>query len=60
MLKFKDWAKSTTLSKIIPKAISYDIICAADLKAPKKAYFELLDHPAMIIECTLRDDKARR
>ena len=25
----------------------------------KKAYFELLDHPAIITECTLKDDIAK-
>ena len=28
---------------------SYDIICAAERKPPKNAYFELLDQPAPII-----------
>ena len=48
-------------SKIIGKitkliATSYEIICAADRKAPKKAYFELLDQPAIIIPYTFSDD----
>jgi hypothetical protein len=30
---------------IKPIDTSYDIICADDLIAPKKAYFELLDQP---------------
>jgi hypothetical protein len=28
---------------------SYEIICAAERSAPKKAYFELLDHPAKMM-----------
>jgi len=32
-----------------PIATSYEIIWAAERNAPKKAYFELLDQPAMII-----------
>jgi hypothetical protein len=33
----------------IPIDISYDTIWAVDLKPPKKAYLELLDHPDKII-----------
>jgi hypothetical protein len=35
--------------KITPMETSYEINCAAERKAPKKAYFELLDQPAKII-----------
>jgi len=44
---------------VTPIDTSYEIIWAADLRAPKKAYLELLDHPAMITECTLKDDTAK-
>jgi hypothetical protein len=33
---------------ITPIETSYEIIWAADRNAPKKAYFELLDQPAII------------
>jgi hypothetical protein len=49
LIKFKDSENKTTFKIIIPKETSYEIICAADLKEPKKAYFELLDQPAKII-----------
>jgi hypothetical protein len=47
--KFKDPANSITgkIQKLIET--SYDIICAAERNAPRKAYFELLAHPARII-----------
>jgi len=51
----------TTINKdntTAPKETSYEIICAAERKPPKKAYFELLDHPAIIILCTPKDDMA--
>jgi hypothetical protein len=44
---------------IKPIDTSYDIICAADLNAPKKAYFELLDHPDRRIPYTLSEDIAK-
>ena len=37
------------VKKMIPTANSYEIICAVERKAPKKAYRELLLHPAIII-----------
>lgn len=58
-VKFKEPAKSTTESIVIPIETSYEIICAAERKAPKNAYFELLDHPAIITEWTLKDDIAK-
>lgn len=36
--------------------ISYEIICAPDLIAPRKLYLELLAHPENIIAYTLIDD----
>jgi len=47
--RFKDPANKITgkIQKLMET--SYDIICAADRKAPRKAYFELLDQPARII-----------
>jgi len=48
-VKFKLPALIKTTIMIIPIETSYEIICAAERKAPKKAYFELLDQPARII-----------
>lgn len=31
-------------------ATSYETICAAERRAPRKAYFELLAHPARVIQ----------
>ncbi len=45
-----------TDEKVAPIANSYEIICEADLIPPKKAYLELLDHPANIIPYTLNDE----
>jgi hypothetical protein len=42
-----------------PIETSYEIIWAADLSDPKKAYFELLDHPAIMIPYTFRDEIAK-
>ena len=42
-----------------PIAISYAMICAADLIEPRKAYFELDAQPARITPYTLNDVKAR-
>lgn len=38
---------------------SYETICAVLRKAPKKAYFELLDHPDKITPYTPKDDTAK-
>ncbi len=54
--KFKDPDSKITDTIVIPMETSYEIICAAERKAPKKAYLELLDHPAIITECTLKDE----
>jgi len=56
--KFKDPDNNITEMIVIPIETSYEIICAADRNAPKKAYFELLDHPAIITEWTLNDEIA--
>jgi hypothetical protein len=48
-VKFNDPASKITGKIKRPKETSYEIICAADRKAPKKAYFELLAQPAIII-----------
>jgi hypothetical protein len=48
-VKLNDPTHKTTGKIINPRATSYEIICAADLKPPRKAYFELLDHPAKIM-----------
>ena len=50
---------STILEKTAPIHISYEIICEADLIPPKKAYFELLAHPAKIKVCTLSEEIAK-
>ena len=56
--KFKEPANKITEIIVIPIETSYEIICAAERNAPKKAYFELLDHPAIITECTLKEEIA--
>lgn len=48
--KFKDPDNKITEIIVIPIETSYEIICAAERNAPKKEYFELLDHPAIITE----------
>ena len=48
-LKSKEPAHSKTVINIKPMETSYETICAAERKAPKKAYLELLDQPAIII-----------
>lgn len=44
-VKFNEPLKISTNININPIEISYAIIWAVDLNDPKKAYFELLDHP---------------
>ena len=46
--KFNDPTHSNTVMITKPIDTSYEIICAADLKAPKKGYWELLAQPAII------------
>ncbi len=48
--KFKEPDIKITEIIVIPIETSYEIICAAERNAPKKAYLELLDHPAMMTE----------
>ena len=48
-VKFSDPAIKMTGIKTKLIETSYEIICAADRKAPRNAYFELLAHPAIII-----------
>jgi len=42
-----------------PMDTSYEIICAVDLKDPRKAYLELEDQPARIIPYTPKELTAR-
>jgi hypothetical protein len=48
--KFNEPATNKTDKITAPKETSYEIICAAERNPPKKAYLELLDHPAIITE----------
>lgn len=57
--KFKDPDNKITEIIVIPIETSYEIIWAAERSAPKKAYFELLDHPAIITEWTLNEEIAK-
>ena len=59
-LKFKDPTHNKTLIIITPIETSYETICAADLIAPKKGYFELDAHPPIIIPYTPSDETAKR
>jgi len=47
--RLKDPQHTTIVAITKPIETSYDTICAVDLKAPRKAYFELLDQPEIII-----------
>jgi hypothetical protein len=58
VVRFKVCAKVTAVSIIRAKEISYEIICAALRNAPRKAYFELDDHPARISPYTESEDIA--
>jgi hypothetical protein len=49
-----------TVIIVNPIATSYEIICAADRRAPKKAYLELLDQPAIIMVYTPNEDNAKK
>ena len=42
-----------------PIETSYEIICAAERKAPKKAYLELLAQPPKIMPYTFKEDIAK-
>jgi hypothetical protein len=48
-----------TGSIVNPMETSYEIICAAERKDPRNAYFELLAHPAIIIPYTFKDEIAK-
>lgn len=48
-VKFIDPLSKITGKITRPIETSYEIICAAERNAPKKAYFELLAQPAIII-----------
>jgi len=48
-IKFNEPVNKTTGKITKPIDTSYEIICAADRRAPKKAYLELLDQPAIMI-----------
>jgi hypothetical protein len=58
--KFKLLEQNKTPNKIRLNETSYEIIWAAERKAPNKAYFELLDHPAQIIPYTLKEEIANK
>jgi len=58
-LKFKEPTHKITLIRIKPIDTSYDTIWAADLKAPKKAYLELLAHPEIRIPYTPNEETAK-
>ena len=47
--KFNVPAHKITVTIIKPIEASYETICAAERKAPKNGYLELLDHPEIII-----------
>jgi hypothetical protein len=46
--------------RVEPRPTSYEILCAAERSPPRNAYLELLDHPALITECTLSEEIAKR
>jgi len=48
-IRLKELAQIITGNNSRPIEISYEISCAAERKAPKKAYLELLAQPAPII-----------
>ncbi len=54
--KFNVRATTKTERTTAPKEISYEIIWAAERSPPKKAYLELLDHPAIITVCTPKEE----
>jgi len=57
---FNEPAIRKIISNKNPIAISYEIICAEDRKAPKKEYFVLEDHPEQITPYTPKEDTAKR
>jgi len=58
-LKLSDPTHKITLISTKPIDTSYDTICAADLNAPRKAYFELLAQPEISIPYTPSVDTAK-
>jgi len=58
--KLKEPQHTTTVTIINPIETSYDTIWAADRNAPRNAYFELLDHPDIIIPYTPSEDTANK
>lgn len=58
-MKFNDPVNNITGKIVNPIDTSYEIICAADRNEPKKAYLELLAHPAIIIPYTFNDEIAK-
>lgn len=58
-LKLSEPTHNMVLINTKPIDTSYDTICAADLKAPKKAYLELLAHPDIKIPYTPKVDTAK-
>lgn len=58
-LKLMEPTHKITLIRIKPIDTSYETIWAADLKAPKKAYLELLAHPEIRIPYTPNEDTAK-
>lgn len=60
LLKLRLPAKITIFKSATPIAISYETICAAERNDPKKAYLELLDHPAITTECTANEEITKR
>jgi len=52
LVKLKLPVNKKILINVKPNATSYETIWAADRIPPKKAYFELLDHPDIIKEYT--------
>ncbi len=57
--KFSDPERIIRDTSVAPRDTSYEILCAAERRPPRKAYLELLDQPAIITECTLSDDRAK-
>ncbi len=58
-LRFSDPERRRRARSVAPRETSYESICAAERRPPRKAYFELLDHPALITEWTLREERAK-
>lgn len=58
--RFKVPESKHTGNIVRPIDTSYEILCAAERSAPKKAYFELLAQPALMIPYTFKEEIARR